>query len=185
MLQAIRKRKALFRTLRRSGNSLDLAKYKTQWNHVVAMLRECKEEFFQKLNSANVKDFWKTIRMLNKKETTIPTLCGSDIPVDSSQGKATLLNNFFYSCFNQHCPQLSTSHSPLHTNLGSQDYPSCLLCSEDLIANLLVNLDISMSSGTDGISARMLKSSALSIAPSLTKLFNLFLTTGIFPSEYS
>ena len=74
VLQAIRKRKALFRTLRRSGNSLDLAKYKTQWNHVVAMLRECKEEFFQKLNSANVKDFWKTIRMLNKKETTIPTL---------------------------------------------------------------------------------------------------------------
>ena len=95
MLQAIRKRKALFRTLRRSGNSLDLAKYKTQRNHVVAMLHECKEEFFQKLNSANVKDFWKTIRMLNKKETTIATLYDSDIPVDSSQGKATLLNNFF------------------------------------------------------------------------------------------
>ena len=49
---------------------------------------------------------------------------------------------------------------------------------------MLVNLDISKSSGTDGISARMLKSSALSIAPSLTKLFNLSLTTGVLPSEW-
>ena len=104
VLQAIRKRKALFRIFRHSENPLHLANYKIQRNRVVAMLRKCKEEFFHKLNSANVKDFWKAVRKLNKKGTTIPTLYDDDIPVDSSQDKATLLNNFFYCCLNQHCP---------------------------------------------------------------------------------
>ena len=48
---------------------------------------------------------------------------------------------------------------------------------------LLINdLDISKSSGSDGISAQMLKSTALNIAPSLTKLFNILISNGRFPS---
>ena len=64
------------------------------------MLRECKEEFFHELDAANAKDFWKSIRKLNNKQNTIPTLVDGDFLVDSSQDKATVLNNFFYSCFN-------------------------------------------------------------------------------------
>ncbi len=49
---------------------------------------------------------------------------------------------------------------------------------------LLVALDPTKASGRDGISAKMLKSTAYSIAPSLTKLFNLSLTTGSLPSAW-
>ena len=49
---------------------------------------------------------------------------------------------------------------------------------------MLISLDMSKSSGSDGISPRMLKSTAYSIALSLTKLFNLSLTTGVFPSDW-
>ena len=42
-------------------------------------------------------------------------------------------------------------------------------------------LDPTKATGRDGISAKMLKNTAYSIAPSLTKLFNLSLTTGILP----
>ena len=45
-------------------------------------------------------------------------------------------------------------------------------------------LDASKSTGTDDISARMFKSTAYSIAPSLAKLFNSSLSTGTFPSEW-
>ena len=38
--------------------------------------------------------------------------------------------------------------------------------------------------GPDGISARMLKSVATSITPSLTRLFNLSLSTGILPDPW-
>ena len=49
---------------------------------------------------------------------------------------------------------------------------------------MLANLDSSKSIGADDISARMLKANACSIAPSLTKLFNLSLTTGTVPNEW-
>ena len=50
---------------------------------------------------------------------------------------------------------------------------------------MLANLDSSKSTGADDISAKilMLKTNACSIAPSLTKLFNLSLTTGTVPTE--
>ena len=47
--------------------------------------------------------------------------------------------------------------------------------------NSLVNLNPSKASGQDGISIRMLKNTASSIAPSLAKLFNLSLTSGALP----
>ena len=43
---------------------------------------------------------------------------------------------------------------------------------------------MSKSSGPDNITLRMLKSTAYSIAPSLTNLFNLSLATGIFPTDW-
>ena len=46
---------------------------------------------------------------------------------------------------------------------------------------MLAALDATKAIGPDGISARMLKSTAYSIAPSLTKLFNQLLSTGILP----
>ncbi len=75
--------------------------------------------------------------------------------------------------------------------LGSSDhdldplgFPQELLCSKDFVAELLISLDPSKSSGVDGISAKMLRSAAYSIASSLTNLFNQSLTTGIYPKEW-
>ena len=119
------------------------------------------------LITANVKDFWKAIRKLSNKQSTIPTLLDGGTPVDSSQGKANLLNNFFFGCFNRQCSPLDTSPSPagIHCDLNPSDYPCDLLCTVDSVADLLANLDILKSSGVDDISARMLKSIAYSIAP--------------------
>ena len=83
---------------------------------------------------------------------------------------------FFCSCFNR-------SHSPIqHQDTpASSDCPEEILCSESEVYNMLAALDMMKASGSDGISARMLKSTAFSIAPSLTKLFNQSLSTGILP----
>ena len=50
--------------------------------------------------------------------------------------------------------------------------------------DLLASLDISKSSGNDGISTRMLKSTACNIAPSFTKLLNLSLQLNAIPSTW-
>ena len=59
-----------------------------------------------------------------------------------------------------------------------------LLCHEDDVVQLLSSLDINKASGPDNISARMLKATAHSIAPSVTKLFNICIRNGTLPSMW-
>ena len=93
--------------------------------------------------------------------------------------KANLLNSFFCSCFNRSHPPIQHQHFP--TTL---DCPDTILCSESEVGDMLAALDVTKASGSDGISARMLKSTAFSIAPSLTKLFNQSISSGILPLSW-
>ena len=62
--------------------------------------------------------------------------------------------------------------------------PPELLCTVDEVLELLLTLDTSKANGPDNISAKMLKSTATSIAPVLTKLLNLSITTGRIPGAW-
>lgn len=59
ILKAIRKRKTLLQKCKHTGNPSDLAKYKSQRNLVVALIRQSREQFFQNLNSAMLRIFGK------------------------------------------------------------------------------------------------------------------------------
>ena len=59
-----------------------------------------------------------------------------------------------------------------------------LLCTVGEVTEMLKLLDVSKSSGPDGISARMLKQQPTSIAPSITALFNLSLQCNKPPREW-
>ena len=65
----------------------------------------------------------------------------------------------------------------------SDECPPDLLCTEAEVMKMLQSLDTTKSSGPDGISAQMLKSTAHSITPSVTQLFNLSITADIFPDK--
>ena len=151
----------------------------------MSLLRESKEDFFNHLHNTNQKDFWKAIRKPNAKQPTIPTLTDGDFPADTNQDKAILLNNFFFSCFNRQCPPLASDFlGSTADELDPLGFPQDLLCSEDAVAELLASLDPSKSSGVDGISAKMLRFAAYSIASSLSNLFNQSITTGTYPREW-
>ena len=74
--------------------------------------------------------------------------------------KAEMLNNYFSNCLNHSVPPLSFADR------------------DDLDAVELTDIDDIL----DGISARMLRETAKSIAPSITNIFNLSLKTGSFPT---
>ena len=61
---------------------------------------------------------------------------------------------------------------------------SIIQTNEEQVNKILKGLDISKANGPDGISNRMLKSTADAIAKPLTNLFNWSLATGKFPSEW-
>ena len=58
------------------------------------------------------------------------------------------------------------------------------MCTVEEVEQLLLSLDTTKSSGCDGISATMLKETALSIAPGITKLFNTSIQTGVIPDAW-
>ena len=152
VLKAIRKRKSLYRLYRCTGSMLDLAKYKQKRNTVVALLWSRKEEYFKNLNPSNVKEFWKSIKKLNSKNsTTIPTLNNEGLLVNTSQGKAELLNEYFFGCFNCRCPPLRATHCPTYhlSNTELQEFPQEFLCTADTVADMLIGLDSTKSTGVD------------------------------------
>ena len=180
LVTTMKRRNLLFRRAKKTGNFL---KYKSLRNKLVSEFRKAKSAYFGRLNPKNPKDFWRTVKYLNKKQSTIPTLVSETLEANSGIEKANMLNSFFSKCFNQ-------STRPLSDNDCDQLRSSCdvcpdeLLCDESAICGMLESLDVSKSNGPDGVSSRMLKSTAAHIAPSITKLFNQSIKSGRIPSEW-
>ena len=176
--KAMKKRDSVFRVAKRSSDPTHWSKYKHQRNYVVTLLRKSKQDFFQQLNTRDAKTLWKTVRILNRQEFLIPAL-----EVDTGLDKACALNNFFYSCFNHNYPTIQETSLDSQL-LSSTDCPSELLCTEEGVYEELTSLDVTKSVGSDGISGKMLKMTAISIAPQLTTLFNISISTGRCPSDW-
>ena len=155
-------------------------KYKSARNKALKLLREAKRTYFAGLKP-NSKQFWKTVKLQTGNLSTIPTLKRGHVEASSDTDKATMLNEFFSECFNQSLPPLTTEDVACFRTRPDA-CPDELLCTEEEVLGLLTSLDTSKASGPDKISGRMLRSTANSIAPSVTKLFNLSIQDGTFPN---
>ena len=177
----IRLRNNVFQSAKRSGKSKDFAKFKKLRNRVVQMMRSSKKEYFKKINLADKKSFWKAIKFLSKKQISIPELHHQGQFAKTKGTKVEMLNNFFGSCFNSSISTLTAADIDLlHSNAPSDD----LLCTPSQIEALITALDPQKASGPDGISVKMLKATATSIAPSIAKLFNISIDLATFPQSW-
>ena len=147
------------------------------------MLRLAKKRFYGTLNISNTKQFWKAYEVVNKESNSnsIPTLVQGDTEASTDKQKTDLLNTFFSSCWNMSNSPLSSVSPSQHSFLDDPAY-SGLFCSEEEVFRLIMKLDCSKSTGPDGISARMLRETALSITQPLTSLFNMLIQRLSFPS---
>ena len=182
IIQLIRRRNTAFKRAKFTSNTHLSSKYKKLRNKVVSLLREAKRSFFANIDPSNTKQFWKAIKLLNKSTTSIPSLTDGTSEATSSTEKANMLNIFFQSCFNTAVSPLNESSVVQVTTQAS--FPEEFLCDEDEIVEMLLHLDPTKANGVDGISTRMLRATATSISKPLTKLFNLSLTSGKFPSTW-
>ena len=141
------------------------------------MLWSAKQNYFNSLTSANSKQFWKTVKLVNKQQETIPVLSQDNTNAITDEEKSNMLNSYFSKCWNHSEPPLT---DPLECNY-EETCPDHLFCTTQEIVQLIKGLDVSKANGPDGISARMLKATSESIAPSLTNLFNLSIAKDHFP----
>ena len=120
---------------------------------------------------------------MTRDDSAIPTFQQNNQAASSSIDKANRLNDFFSSCFNHQQPPLTKSDLDKFP-VDPDQCPDDLLCHEDDVVQLLSSLDINKASGPDNISAHMLKATAHSIVPSVTKLFNIYIRNGTLPSMW-
>ena len=135
------------------------------------MLRSAKKQYFKSLATADNKKFWKTVKLLNHAQVSVPVLCAEGVSAVTDREKADMLNNYSAKCWNLSQPPLSETSSD--DIVSTDDDNDLLFCSTEETESFLLTLDTSK--------ARMLKETATSIAPSLTKLFNLSISKGYFP----
>jgi len=167
------KRNLYFKKAHHSEDRSDCQKFKQLRNEVVAKLRKAKCEYLSRLNSHEPKEFWKVVKSLDPKESTLPMLKCGDVIASSDQHKANILNNTFTNSFNHSIPGIGHGDLP---DVALVDCSTEFLCTKDEVYELLSNLGITKANGPDDISARMLKETALSITPIVTHLFNISIT---------
>ena len=179
LLSCFKRRNLLYKRAKSTNSPHDWSIYRSFGNSTLARLRCLKFKFFHSLSSSTPRHFWSSVKKLHKKATSIPSLFDNNSLVHS---EANVLNHYFSTCSNSSTPPLTpTSHfdSP-----PSSSCPLDLLCSEDKLLRLLLNLSCDTATGPDGISARMLKLSAHSITAPLTLIFNISISSSIFPSHW-
>jgi len=79
------------------------------------------------------------------------------------------------------------SQPPLSSRYEEPNIGNCpvdFFYTEEEVYDMLLSLDTSKANGPDGISAKMLKGTALSITPVLMQLFDMSIQSGIFPGKW-
>ena len=127
--------------------------------------------------------WWYTVKQVlgYGPDSDIPNIVTDDDDIISDNvGKAEEFNKFFLSHSNIDDSQADV---PNVTD-ECQSSLSSIQTTPDEVYELLKCIDPSKSTGPDNVNPRLLKETALSIAPSLSKLFNISLNRGEFPSNW-
>ena len=114
---------------------------------------------------------------MSKQQSGIPALHHHDKIAESDYEKASMLNEFFSTCFITAVPPLSMNDDDF--TVQNDRCPEELLCSAEEVLYFILSMDLQKANGPDGISAKMLKSVAHSITPSLTRLFNISIVQAV------
>ena len=131
IVSAIHKCNTCYRRAKQTRSIELLSKYNR--NKVVHMVKRGKRDYLNNLKSASCKDFWKAVKNLNGRQCSIPTLNHSGATAISDSENATVLNNFFSSCFNQSIPPISPSSgserlNPIDCNQLYAQMNVCITC---------------------------------------------------------
>jgi len=91
----IRKRNCVYRKARTTCHSSLWSKYVSLRNEVVQLLRQSKKNHLKRMANLGSKQFWKTIKYLEKTSSQVPTLKNGATEASSNTDKASLLKEIF------------------------------------------------------------------------------------------
>lgn len=159
-------------------------------NIYIDSLKQAEQSYKDKLahelkttKNINPKKWWNlsNIFLGNKKNKDIPPMEKNDKCFFSDTDKSNAFNDSFLNSSKLNYPDnINFNSIPFKTDARLENITVTL----QEIIDIILSLDTSKATGPDGISAKMLKETARTIAPSLTRLINLSLSTSIVPQGW-
>ncbi len=134
--------------------------------------------------NTDIKRFWSIMKQLfgNKVKAGIPTLIDNGTPYSTDLDKANLFAEYFST-------QCSLPDPPNTYQLPPVDYVTDTRLNDvsfipHEVSEIMKKLNVSKATGPDGVSYRLLKECADSLAIPLCRLFNKSFIDGMFPSKW-
>ena len=181
----------VLRKARRSGSEVDWSMYRRLRNQVSNRIKIEKRRYQRNEisdNMDNPKSFWKIMKNIfpgDKEKITTPKSIKTDYgkTVIDQPTIARRFNEFFTGVVSRLLETAGLSTSVRQFSSGKFTSERFILqpISEKFILKQLGDLKVKKATGLDGIPARFLKDSAAVIAPTVTFLVNLSLSTGSLP----
>lgn len=174
-----------------TGSEADWRCFRQLRNYCTSQIKTSKAEFFLSATTENLNNprkFWKVIKSLsasgrcNELPPCISTASGT---VSDRSSMLNSFNEHFVSCgllFDSVSTSTSAKTVDFDLSFAGINPPFCFsLFSVDEVYEALCNLDSKKPAGPDNLEPFFLKTGAEFIAPPLTYLFNLTLSTNVIP----
>ena len=175
----------------------DMVNYKTCRNRCVSLIRDAKTTYYKTCvedHKGHSKKLWQYLRDIipTNLKTAPPSLRNNsdNSSISDPEDMCEHFNNFFSTIVNQYIAvqQFSSNFDKLsemvNSRINSDDAFSIPQLTEEEVCSYLRNLNTHKATGLDGLSHKILKMSTYLIAPSLTKIFNKSLSSGMFPTKW-
>ena len=199
VIERIALRGKLFKKFKRSKLNVNKEIYNKAHNKSHGLILRKKREYFEnklKENIAKPKDLWKTLKSLglSKKVLVVQTNAIEDnkrLKYDLksvAQTFAKFYSNLAESLLKNlpNSPNKFDINSVHHyyKNIELKDNFNLNLTTEKKVLEVLQFIDISKAAGIDKISGRFLKDGANTLAKPITKIRNISISSGLFPSDF-
>ena len=192
LLELIKSRDQKLKKAKYSNLPEDWLDLKRTKNKVTAAIRSAKKKFFHQSfeeNGNNPKKLWSIIRHLSGRNTNtnaVVFLEENDEHIRDPSQMAEIFNNHFSNLAKHLIDDKINAYDPdvLSKLVRKLNLTTKMVFPEMTMQQtleLIQAISTNKATGIDGLSARLVKIAAPAIVPSLTKLMNICITTGVFP----
>ena len=171
------------------------SQYKVWRNKTSTLIRKAKKDLFSKSIAENKTNsyLWKHVKNLTEptRDNILPqSIKTNDSHIDTPSGIINELNKYFTSISNKlkeeyNYEDIPFDFSKLNDYVNEKLPPNVTFVIPYMklpeLQRIIKSLDANKATGLDGMSARLIKSTAHIISPSLLQIINISISTGQFP----
>ena len=190
---SIKHKDRLFKKYKEKPNDVNHAIYNRYKNITTKTIRIAEKMYYRKIISSHTNsttNLWKIFgKILNKKKVKhkiTNSLLIDDVKVTEPQIITNSFNNFFCEVGEQLADKFDNVNISEHKKFLKDPAPQSIFLHNTNVTeiiNTVRNLKNSNSTGHDEISTKFIKLSLPILAPALVKIFNLSLSSGIYPDR--